>query len=310
MKIDNGSLGVPEFGTDFVRGVLRKAKPKTFAELVIVSGLTHGGNVWANNAEALIDSKAATLKDVIGCRDDIMTYLMDQGIEANIAFGIMEIVRGGKKIPQENVAIMKAFNVPDYYIDSCNKISYMFPKAHAVAYVMQATRVGYFKVYYPLVFYAVFFSVRSKQFEFETMVLGEDEISTRLEELRRKTVNRQERITPKEEEIFDTLFVALEMYERGFKFANLDLYKSDATNFIIDEENKMLIPPFVVLDGLGESAAQSVLEARKEGVFTSVEDLEKRTKLNTTVLDKMKKLGVFADLPDSDQLDLFNFNFS
>ncbi|NLN79986.1 MAG: PolC-type DNA polymerase III [Erysipelotrichia bacterium] len=310
MKIDNGSLGVPEFGTDFVRGVLRKAKPKTFAELVIVSGLTHGGNVWANNAEALIDSKAATLKDVIGCRDDIMTYLMDQGIEANIAFGIMEIVRGGKKIPQENVAIMKAFNVPDYYIDSCNKISYMFPKAHAVAYVMQATRVGYFKVYYPLVFYAVFFSVRSKQFEFETMVLGEDEISTRLEELRRKTVNRQERITPKEEEIFDTLFVALEMYERGFKFANLDLYKSDATNFIIDEENKTLIPPFVVLDGLGESAAQSVLEARKDGVFTSVEDLEKRTKLNTTVLDKMKKLGVFADLPDSDQLDLFNFNFS
>lgn len=309
-KLEYGALGVPEFGTDFVRGVLRKARPKTFAELVIVSGLTHGGNVWANNAETLIDQKVATLKDVIGCRDDIMTYLMDKGLEVNLAFGIMEIVRSGKKIPKENVQVMKAFNVPDYYIESCNKISYMFPKAHAVAYVMQATRVGYFKVYHPLVFYGVFFSVRSKQFEFETMFMGEDVISTRIEELKRKSLNRQERITPKEEEILDTLSVALEMYERGYKFANLDLYKSDATNFIIDEENKVLIPPFIVLDGLGEAAAISVLEARKDGKFISQEDLEKRTRLNQTVLEKLDNLGVFKDLPKSDQLDLFGFDFS
>ncbi|HOC80874.1 MAG TPA: PolC-type DNA polymerase III, partial [Bacilli bacterium] len=184
-----------------------------------------------------------------------------------------------------------------------------FPKAHAVAYVMMAVRVGYFKVYYPLEFYAVFFSVRSKQYEFNTMVKGEDAITTRIEELRRKSINRSEKILPKEVGILDTLIVAIEMLERGFKFGNIDLMRSDAVNFTVDHERGVLIPPFSVLDGLGEAAAYSVIEARQNGKFISKEDLLSRTKLNNTNVEHLSKLGVLDDLGDTNQISIFEFNF-
>lgn len=310
LKVDTGALAIPEFGTEFVRGVLRKTKPKNFTELVIISALTHGENVWANNAEDLIDKKICGLKDVIGCRDDIMMYLTEKGLEPKIAFAIMESVRKGKKVAPPFAEIMRAHNVPEYYIASCNKIAYMFPKAHAVAYVMMAVRVGYFKVHYPLEFYATFFSVRSKQFEFETMLKGEDAITTRIEELRRKMLNRrQERINPKEVGILDTLMIAIEMVERGYKFGNIDLYKSDASHFTVDHERGVLIPPFVVLDGLGDSAAYSIVEARQAGKFLSKEDLLSRTKLNNTNLEELSSLGALGDLGDTNQISLFEFNF-
>ncbi|MFA7020643.1 MAG: PolC-type DNA polymerase III, partial [Bacilli bacterium] len=309
LKVETGALAIPEFGTDFVRGVLRKARPRTFAELVIISGLTHGTNVWANNLEVLFDRKILALKDVIGCRDDIMAYLISRGIEPKIAFTIMESVRKGRGVAPEFEKVMRAHNIPDYYISSCNKIEYLFPKAHAVAYVMMAVRVGYFKVYYPLEFYAVFFSVRSKQYEFDTMINGEDAITTRIEELRRKSINRDEKIQPKEVGILDTLIVAIEMLERGFKFGNIDLMKSDAVNFTVDHERGVLIPPFNILDGLGESAAYSVIEARKNGAFISKEDLMSRTKLNNTNLEQLTKLGVLDDYGDTNQISIFEFNF-
>jgi len=309
LKVETGAMAIPEFGTEFVRGILRKTKPKTFAELVIISALSHGENVWSNNAEDLIDNKICNLRDVIGCRDDIMTYLSDKGLAPNIAFAIMEDVRKGKKVKPEFANIMKAHNVPDYYISSCNKIKYMFPKAHAVAYVIMAVRVGYFKVYYPLEFYATFFSVRSKQYEIETMLKGEDAITTRLEELRRKRMNRSEKMSPKEEEILKTLNIAIEMVERGYKFGNIDLYKSEATTFGVDRESRALIPPFIVLDGLGESAAYSIIEARREGNFLSIEDLLSRTKLNGTNIEDLNRLGVLKGLGETNQISLFEFDF-
>lgn len=302
-----GALAIPEFGTDFVRGMLESTNPKTFADLVIISGLSHGTDVWNGNAEKLIESNIATLQDVIGCRDDIMTYLIAKGLPSDISFAIMEDVRHGYGLKEEYVQIMLANNVPQYYIDSCNKIKYMFPKGHATAYVMMAVRVGYFKVYYPLEFYATFFSVRSDQWDIETMIKGKQAIIKRLDELKAKSKSKFEKLTPKEDAILKTLQVAVEMVQRGYKFENLDLYKSDAKNFVVNHENKSLIPPFVVIDGLGESAAFSVIEARKEGHFTSKEDLLRRTKLNGTNVKDLESLGVLDELNESDQLSLFDF---
>ena len=302
-----GALAIPEFGTDFVRGMLESTNPKTFADLVIISGLSHGTDVWNGNAEKLIESKIATLKDVIGCRDDIMTYLISKGLPSDISFAIMEDVRHGYGLKEEYVQIMLANHVPQYYIDSCNKIKYMFPKGHATAYVMMAVRVGYFKVYYPLEFYATFFSVRSDQWDIQTMIKGQNAIMSKLDELKMKNRTHGVKLTPKEDAILKTLQVAIEMVQRGYKFENLDLYKSEAKNFVVNHENKSLIPPFVVIDGLGENAAESVIEARKEGEFTSKEDLLRRTKLNGTNVKDLESLGVLDNLNESDQLTLFDF---
>jgi len=302
-----GAMAIPEFGTDFVRGILEATKPQTFSDLVIISGLSHGTDVWNGNAEKLIQNKTATLKEVIGCRDDIMTYLISKGIPSNIAFAIMEDVRKGRGLKEEYVEIMKANNVPDYYIASCNLIKYMFPKGHAVAYVTMAIRVGYFKIYYPLEFYATFFSVRSKQHDIATMIKGEMAIVDRLDELKMKEKARGEVLSPKEEEIVKTLQIAVEMVQRGYTFGNIDLYKSDATNFVVDHENNCLIPPFTTIDGLGESAALSVVEARKDGPFYSKEELLKRTKLNGTNVKVLDELGVLKGLSERDQLSLFDF---
>ena len=302
-----GAMGIPEFGTEFVRGILEKTLPKTFSDLVIISGLSHGTDVWNGNAEDLIDRNVATLQEVIGCRDDIMTYLIDKQLPPDISFAIMEDVRKGRGLKPQYEEIMKAHNVPQYYLDSCNLIKYMFPKGHAVAYVTQAIRVGFFKIYYPLEYYATFFTVRSKQYDIEAMVKGEDAIIARLEELKAKNNSKREKLSPKESEQLKTLQIAIEMVQRGYKFANIDINKSDATKFIVDHENKQLIPPFITLDGLGENNAVTVIEARKKGPFISKENLAARTGLTQTNIEQLTALGALEGLRDKDQLTLFDF---
>ena len=304
-----GALAIPEFGTDFVRGILEKTKPTTFSDLVIISGLSHGTNVWNGNAEDLIDQKKATLQEVIGCRDDIMSYLIDKGLPPQVSFSIMEDVRKGKGLKPEYEEAMRTHNVPSYYIDSCKKIKYMFPKGHAVAYVTMAIRVGYFKVHHPLEFYATFFSVRSKQYDIVPMIKGEEAIINRLEQLRVKEKTTGEKLTPKEEEQYKTLQIAVEMTQRGYKFENIDLYRSDSTKFVVDHENKALIPPFITIDGLGENNAITVIEERNKRPFTSKEDLLRRTKLTSTNVKDLSDLGVLDSLNESDQLSLFDFGF-
>ena len=303
---ETGAMAIPEFGTDFVRGILEKTRPTSFSDLVIISGLSHGTNVWNGNAEKIIDDKTATLQEVIGCRDDIMTYLISKELPASLSFAIMEDVRKGKGLKPEYEEAMIAHNVPRYYIDSCKKIKYMFPKGHAVAYVTMAMRVGYFKVHYPLVFYATFFSVRSKQYDIVPMIKGEEAIINRLDFLKNKEKTMGEKLTTKEEDQYKTLQIALEMVQRGYKFSNIDLYRSDSANFVVDEENGALIPPFSTIDALGENNAVSVIEARKNGPFTSKEDLLKRTKLTSTNVNDLSAMGVLDGLSETDQLSLFD----
>lgn len=302
-----GAMAIPEFGTEFVRGILESTKPKSFADLVIISGISHGTDVWQGNAEELIQKGVATLREVIGCRDDIMTYLISKGVPNQTAFFIMENVRKGKGLKPEFEEIMRAKNVPDFYIDSCKKIKYLFPKGHAVAYVTMAIRVGYFKVYYPLEFYATFFTVRSKQYDIKAMVGGREKIINRLEELKLKNKTKGEKLSPKEADQLKTLNIALEMVQRGYKFENIDIYRSDATKFVVDHENKALIPPFICLDGLGENNAITVVEARKDGKFFSKEDLLRRTKLSSTNVQDLSDLGVLDGFDETDQLSLFDF---
>ena len=219
----------------------------------------------------------------------------------------MEDVRKGRGLKEEYLEIMKAKKVPDFYIESCNKIQYMFPKGHAVAYVTMAVRVGYFKIYYPLEFYATFFTVRSKQYDIKTMIKGKDAIISKIEELRTRQRVSNEKLSPKESEQLKTLINALEMVQRGYKFANIDLYRSDATRFVVDYENKALIPPFITIDGLGENNAITVVEARKECEFFSKDDLLRRTKLTSTNVQDLADMGVLDSLSESDQLSLFDF---
>ena len=302
-----GALLLPEFGTEFVRGVLEETNPKSFSDLVIISGLTHGTGVWQGNSDELVKAGTATLQEVIGCRDDIMTYLIGKGIPSNIAFMIMEDVRKGRGLKEQYEEIMKANKVPDWYIESCKKIKYMFPKGHAVAYVTMAVRVGYFKIYYPLEFYATFFTVRSKQYDIKTMIKGKDAIISKIEELKTKQRISNEKLSPKEAEQLKTLINALEMVQRGYSFSNIDLYRSDASKFVVDYESKSLIPPFITIDGLGENNAITVVEERKNGEFFSKEDLLRRTKLTSTNVQDLTDMGVLDKLSDSDQLSLFDF---
>jgi DNA polymerase-3 subunit alpha (Gram-positive type) len=301
-----GTLGVPEYGTDFVIQMLEETTPKTVAELVKISGLSHGTDVWLNNAQTLIQEKICEFNETIGCRDDIMVYLMYQGLEPETAFEIMEFVRKGKPSRekekwQKYVEIMKKNGIPKWYIESCGKIKYMFPKAHATAYVIMALRIAYFKVYHPIMFYASYFSVRAMDFDIDAMIQGYDAIKRRIEEI----VNKGYEATPKEKALITVLEVALEMTARGFKFGNVDLYKSDAHNFIISEDGKTLIPPFRTIDGLGVTVAEQIVKERNKGPFLSKEDLQKRGKISSTLLDKMNLMGITKDLPETNQLVLF-----
>ena len=307
LKTKIGSSGLPEYGTETCRDILLKAKPKTFAEVVAVAGLAHGTNVWQHNQEDLIREGTMDLHNCVAARDDIMRYLIAHKVPSEVAFETMEKVRKGKKIPEKNLPILREAGIPEYYIEACNKIKYLYPKAHAVAYATMAVRVGYFKVYYPLEFYAVWFSVRCDAYDIFTMLAGFEKTKERYDQLTRLLNDRTQKTVKKDEDLHAMLEVCIEMFERGFKFGNIDLYKSDATKFICDHENGLLIPPFIVIDGLGEAAANSVVEARANGEFKSKEDLLKRTKLNGTNVEDLDALGVLKGLGDTDQMSLFEF---
>ncbi|WP_226578848.1 PolC-type DNA polymerase III [Halobacillus litoralis] len=294
-----GTLGVPEFGTRFVRQMLEDTKPKTFAELVIISGLSHGTDVWLGNAEQLINDGICTLPEVIGCRDDIMVYLMHKGLDPSLAFKIMEFVRKGRGLQDEWIEEMKKHGVPDWYIESCKKIKYMFPKAHAAAYVLMAVRIAYFKVHYPIYFYAAYFTVRASDYELETMTKGSDAIRARLQEIQSKGLDA----TPKEKSLMTVLEISLEMCERGYGFKNVDLYRSSATDFLV--EGNELIPPFNAVDGLGTNAAINIVNAREEGEFLSKQDLRERSRISKTVLEYLDNFGCLEGMPDENQLSLF-----
>ncbi|SER59860.1 PolC-type DNA polymerase III [Salipaludibacillus aurantiacus] len=294
-----GTYGIPEFGTRFVRQMLEETKPTTFSELVQISGLSHGSDVWLNNAADLIADGTCVLKDVIGCRDDIMVYLIYKGVEHSLAFKIMEFVRKGRGLQEEWIEEMKKHGVPDWYIGSCLKIKYMFPKAHAAAYVLMAIRIAYFKVHHPILFYAAYFTVRADDFELETMCRGSATIRKRIEEIYSKGLDA----TPKEKSLVTVLELALEMCERGFSFKKVDLYRSKASEFLVDGDS--LIPPFNALSGVGTNAAINIEKAKEAGEFLSKEDLRERSKISKTVLENLDDHGCLEGMPDSNQLSLF-----
>lgn len=306
-----GTLGVPEFGTSFLLGMLEETKPTTFAELIKISGLSHGTDVWLGNARDLCtpDENGNILvpfKNVIGCRDDIMVNLIQMGLPAGRAFKIMEFVRKGN--PSKDPATwkdfaeeMRKYNVPEWYIESCRKIKYMFPKAHATAYVTSAFRIAWFKVHHPIWYYCAYLSIRRDQFDVSSMCRGEDAIRDKIDEIDAKG----NQASNKEIDTRDTLCICLEMAARGFYFKNIDIEKSDAKKFVITEDQKGLIIPFRALDGLGENVAYSIVKAREEAPFISQEDLQKRGKVNQAAIDKLKALGCLSNLSESNQLSLF-----
>ncbi len=298
---DLGALGVPEFGTDFAMQMLRETKPKCFSDLVRIAGLAHGTDVWLNNAQKLILEGTCTLSTAICTRDDIMIYLIGKGLEKGLAFQIMESVRKGRGLTPEMEKSMLTAGVPDWYIWSCKHIQYMFPKAHAVAYVMMALRIAYYKVYYPLAFYAAFFSIRAKAFNYVIMCRGKETLQNYLQDYKR----RSNELTQKEQDAMRDMRVVQEMYARGFEFLPLDLYHSSASKFqVVDGK---LLPPFSSIDGLGDKVAEAIVTAREEGSFLSVEDFRNRCKVSATVTGVMNELGIFGDLPQTNQISLADF---
>ena len=293
------TFAIPEFGTKFVRQMLEDTRPKNFSECVQISGFSHGTDVWLNNAQELIKSGTARLGEAISTRDDIMVYLIQKGVEPQLAFKVMEGVRKGKGIKAEDVAKLKAQSVPDWYIESCQKIKYMFPKAHAVAYVMMAFRIAYFKVYYPLAFYAAYFTVRATEFDAELITKGQQALKNLLNEYEQKGNT----LTAKEKGLQIIAEVAYEMYLRGYSFAKVDLYKSDAEKFIIIEDS--LLPPLGALQGVGVAAAQNIVQARAERSFSSIEDLKNRARVSKTVIEILREHGCLGELSETDQLMLF-----
>jgi DNA polymerase III subunit alpha, Gram-positive type len=294
-----GSYGLPEFGTKFVRGMLVDTQPKSFADLVRISGLSHGTDVWLNNAQYFIKEGYTTLKDCISTRDDIMVYLMYAGVPPKMAFTIMESVRKGKGLTEEFEKTMKENNVPDWYIESCKRIKYMFPKGHAVAYVMMAVRIAYFKVYYPEAYYATYFTVRADDFDADLICKGPGAIKAKLDEL----YELGNKVTAKDKGLITVLELSYELYARGLKFLKVDLYISEATRFTIEEDG--IRPPISALQGVGDNAAKSIVEARKEGEFISKEDLRVRSKVSKTVIETLSNHGCLEGMSETNQLSLF-----
>ncbi|WP_250278627.1 PolC-type DNA polymerase III [[Clostridium] colinum] len=299
IECDTGSLGLPEFGTPFVIQMLMDTKPNSFSDLVKISGLSHGTDVWFNNAQELIKNNVATLKEVIPTRDDIMVYLILKGVENKLAFTIMESVRKGKGLTPEFEQAMIEKNVPDWYIESCKRIKYMFPKGHAVAYVTNAFRMGYFKINYPYAFYASLFSVKVEDFDYDLMCFGLDKVQLAIKEIQALGKGA----TTKEKTKLVVLELVREMYKRGLKFTKMDLYKSKGFKFDVTEEG--LLPPLCCVQGLGEQATQNIVEARENGLFDTVENLVERTKISKTVVEILKQNGVLQGMPDTNQLTLF-----
>ena len=294
-----GTLGLPEFGTRFVRGMLNDTHPKNYSQLLQISGLSHGTGVWLDNAQELIKEGTATIANVIGCRDNIMTDLIHYGLDSETSFQVMESVRHGRGIPDEWQAKMRKANVPQWYMDSCLKIKYMFPRAHAAAYVLMALRIAYFKVYFPLVYYCAFFSVRADDFDVVAMAHGKDAVKHRMAEINEQGNDA----SAKDKSLLTILELANEMLERGFKFKMVDLNKSDAANWLIDGDS--LIAPFRAVPGLGLNVAKQIVAAREEKPFLSKEDLAERGKVSKTLIDFLTVNHVLDDLPDENQLSLF-----
>ncbi|WP_308534248.1 PolC-type DNA polymerase III [uncultured Peptoniphilus sp.] len=298
MTSPTGTLGIPEFGTDFVRQMLIATKPNSFAELVRISGLSHGTDVWTGNAQELVANGRATLSEVICTREDIMLYLIDAGAENKMAFDTMEKVRKGKGLTDEQIEIMNKLNLPPWYIDSCQKIKYMFPKAHAVAYVMLSFRIAYYKLNYPLAFYATYFTIKLENFNGKEIIKGHQEILQLMEDLKTR-----ESLTVKEKNEMTVYEVALEMYARGFEFLPCDLYKSEASKFTI-EDGKIRMP-LRALMGVGEQAANSIVEERQKGKFLSKQDLKNRAKVGPSLLSLFEENKVIGELDDTNQISMF-----
>ena len=300
-----GTFGVPEFGTKFVRGMLLDTMPKQFADLICISGLSHGTDVWIGNAKDLIDAGTVTLSEAVCTRDDIMVYLMKKGLPPNAAFKIMETVRKGKALKEpkwpEYEALMREHEVPEWYIDSCKKIKYMFPKAHAAAYIMMAFRIAWFKVHIPLAYYSAYFSIRAKAFDAEFMINGKEVVKQKMKEIEMQG----NQAANKDKDMYDDLELVLEMYERGFKFLPIDLHKSHATNFLIEDDS--LRPPLNSISGMGTVAAEGIYKSVKEGgPFSSVDDLKTRGKIGNSTIDSLEKFGCLRGLPKSNQMSFFD----
>ena len=302
---NTGTLGIPEFGTAFTIKLVEDTKPTTFAELIKISGLSHGTDVWLGNAQELIKNNIVPFKDTIGCRDDIMVYLMYNGLEPIKAFKIMEFVRKGKasKDPETwkgHVKTMQDANIPEWFIDSCAKIKYMFPKAHAAAYVISAFRIAWYKVHMPVYFYASWYSSKATDVDVEAMIKGYNAIKQKILEIQAKGYEA----TNKENGQAESLKVALEATARGIKFLNVDLYKSEATVWTVGSDNE-IYPPFNAIDGLGDTVAKNIVREREINRFLSIEDVQVRGKVSKTLIDKMVEMGILEGLPNSNQLSLF-----
>ncbi len=301
INCDTGTLAIPEFGTAFVRKMLVDTKPQTFSDLLRISGLSHGTDVWVGNAQDLILNGTCTISEVISTRDDIMTYLIFKGVDKKHSFEIMEKVRKGKGLKLEDVEAMEAQGVPQWYIDSCNTIKYMFPKAHAVAYVMMSVKIAYFKVHYPEAFYASYFTMKAADFDAQIIANGIESIENAMKEIEEKGNDK----STKEKDMFTVLEVAREMYKRGYKCSKVDLYKSDDTRFQIYEGG--ILPPLIGLQGLGVTAAESIKAERVKGEFISMEDITKRTKgVTKAVIEVLEKHGCVKDMDKTNQMTLFN----
>jgi len=299
-----GSFGIPEFGTKFVRGMLVDTNPTTFEELIRISGLSHGTDVWLNNAQDLINAGTITLSEAICTRDDIMLYLIKQGVPAKPAFKIMEVVRKGKALKDpakwaEYKQIMQESNVPEWYIKSCEKIKYMFPKAHAAAYVTNAFRIAWFKVHEPLAYYTAYFTIRADEFDSECMIFGKEKVKNKMKELDLQGNS----ISAKDKNVYSILEIVLEMYERGINFLPIDLYKSHATKFRIEDGG--IRPPLNSIPGLGTVAAESIEEAKKDGQFMCIDELQQRGKVGKSVIELLKKFGCLDGMTQSNQMSLF-----
>ena len=296
-----GTLGIPEFGTTFVRGMLKDAYPTKFSEMTRISGLSHGTDVWLNNAQDLVRSGTASFDEIISTRDDIMNALIQQGLDKKKSFSIMEKVRKGKTLSDEILAYMRENNVPEWYIESCLKIQYLFPKAHAVAYCLMSYRIAYYKVYYPEAFYATYYNTKINDFKYSTIIKGLESIQKALDEVRDSFD-----LSQRDKQIRTVLEVAEEMAARDIKLEKADIYKSDATKFLLSDRKGYILPPLSSVDDVSEAMAYDIVREREKGEFISIEDLKQRTSVNKNALNSLKSLGIIEGIQEKNQMSLFD----